>query len=361
MRLNTSRDIILGGNMNYTNIDRTTYSDVAPARTGSWLVTRVLILGAGPLGRDLHRIIALKRIRTHKVVGFVEADLYCAEEKRADGVDIVGTYERLLDVVRQHDVQTVLVCTEDRRSMLPVRALLALKAEGIDIVDGHRFYEEQCGRLSIDSLRPSALVFSRGFRHGFVTKAIKRMLDVVIACAGLVLLSPLMLIVAILIKIDSPGPVFYRQLRVGLRGNSFMIAKFRSMRQDAEKNGPRWATENDPRVSRVGRILRKSRIDELPQLLNVLRSEMSLVGPRPERPVFVQELRDRIPYYDIRHTVKPGVTGWAQVRFRYGSSEADAHTKLQYDLYYVKNLSVLMDLRILIQTVRVVLLGEGSV
>lgn len=347
--------------MNYTSTDGSAYVDTGIARTRPWLETRVLILGAGPLGRDLVRIITAKRIQLQKVVGFVEGHNWPSEEKRIDGVNIVGTYEQLLEVVHQYGVTTILVCTEDRRSKLPVRALLALKAEGLEIIDGHGFYEEQCGRLSIDSLRPSALVFSRGFSHGLFTKVIKRMIDVVIACAGLVLLSPLMLIVAILIKLDSPGPVFYRQLRVGLRGNAYMIVKFRSMRQDAEKNGPRWATQNDPRVSRVGRILRKSRIDELPQLLNVLRSEMSLVGPRPERPVFVQELRDRIPYYDIRHTVKPGVTGWAQVRFRYGSSEADAHTKLQYDLYYVKNLSIVMDLRILIQTVRVVLLGEGSV
>jgi exopolysaccharide biosynthesis polyprenyl glycosylphosphotransferase len=182
----------------------------------------------------------------------------------------------------------------------------------------------------------------------------------VISIVGLVALAPLFVFIAALIRLDSPGSVFYRQVRVGLRGQPYMIWKFRSMRQDAEKSGPRWAQANDPRISRVGWWLRKTRIDEFPQLVNVLRGEMSLVGPRPERPVFVQDLRTAIPYYDLRHTVRPGVTGWAQVKFRYGASQEDSHTKLQYDLYYVKNLSFLLDLKILAHTIRVMMLGEGA-
>jgi lipopolysaccharide/colanic/teichoic acid biosynthesis glycosyltransferase len=181
-----------------------------------------------------------------------------------------------------------------------------------------------------------------------------------VAFVGIILLVPLFVLVGLLIKFDSQGSVFYRQMRVGFRGQPFMILKFRSMSQDAEKSGPRWAEMNDPRVSRVGRWLRKLRIDELPQLINVLKGEMSLVGPRPERPMFVQELREKIPYYDLRHTVRPGITGWAQSRFRYGASIGDAHVKLQYDLYYVKNMSLALDFRILIETARVVLFAEGA-
>jgi len=228
------------------------------------------------------------------------------------------------------------------------------------ILDGQYLFDVTCGRLSIDSLRPSALIFSTGFRGRLASLVSKRLFDVVVCAVGLVALIPLFVLIAALIRVDSPGPIFYRQVRVGLRGRPFLIWKFRSMRQDAEQSGPRWAQADDPRISRVGWWLRKTRIDEFPQLVNVIRGEMSLVGPRPERPVFVQDLRTVIPYYDIRHTVRPGVTGWAQVKFRYGASQEDSHTKLQYDLYYVKNLSLLLDLKILMHTIRVVMLGEGA-
>jgi sugar transferase (PEP-CTERM system associated) len=244
--------------------------------------------------------------------------------------------------------------------VLPVQTLLDMKAMGLDIVDGHHLYEEESGRLSIDLLKPSTLIFSTGFKRRVVTMTLKRSMDVVVSVIGLILLLPLMAMLGFLIRIDSPGPVFYRQMRVGLRGQPYMIWKFRSMSQDAEKHGARWASEMDPRISRVGRFLRKWRLDEVPQLLNVLKGEMSLVGPRPERPVFVQDLRNVIPYYDLRHTVRPGITGWAQTQFRYGASAEDSHVKLQYDLYYVKNLSLMLDLRILAGTVKVVLFGEGA-
>jgi exopolysaccharide biosynthesis polyprenyl glycosylphosphotransferase len=189
---------------------------------------------------------------------------------------------------------------------------------------------------------------------------VKRIVDLSVSGVSLVMLFPILVLIGLLVKLDSPGPVFYCQMRVGLRGQPFMIWKFRSMSQAAEKSGPCWAQADDPRVSRVGKWLRKTRLDELPQFINVLKGDMSLVGPRPERPVFVQELRAQIPYYDLRHTVRPGMTGWAQTRFRYGASAEDAHTKLQYDLYYVKNMTLALDFRILLETIRVVLLGEGA-
>lgn len=323
------------------------------------LKRRVVILGRGQLALEVCQILATKRRFSVEVLGLVDR-VHSQEEVHFGDIKVIGTYENLREIVEQFHVHTIAVCVEDRRSVLPVQALLDCKTFGIEIVDGHQMYEEESGRLSIDQLRPSALIFSTGFKRRILAMGLKRIVDVVISVIGLVLLIPLCILIGILIKVDSPGRVFYRQVRVGLRGQPYMIWKFRSMYSDAEKSGPRWAEKQDPRVSRVGYILRKLRIDEIPQLYNVLRGEMSLVGPRPERPVFVNELRRKIPYYDIRHTVRPGMTGWAQTRFRYGSSAEDAHTKLRYDLYYVKNMTVGLDLRILLDTTRVVLFGEGA-
>ena len=323
------------------------------------LKRRVLILGCGQLASEVYHILVTKRQATMEVVGFVDREP-SQVVSHLGNPQIIGAYVNLCEVVAQFHVHIIAVCVEDRRSVLPVHALLDCKTIGIEVIDGHQMYEEESGQLSIDQLRPSALIFSTGFKRRVFTMALKRVVDVVIAVCGLVLLMPLCLFIGLLIKIDSPGSVFYRQLRVGLRGQPYMIWKFRSMFNDAEKSGPRWAEKQDPRVSRVGCILRKLRIDELPQFYNVLRGEMSLVGPRPERPVFVDDLRKKIPYYDIRHTVRPGVTGWAQTQFRYGSSVEDAHAKLRYDLYYVKNMTLGLDLRILAETTRVVLFGEGA-
>ncbi len=320
---------------------------------------RLLILGTGQLAVDLCHVILSQNRWLVNIVGFLDGRAARVGEQLVNP-GIIGTYDQLAQLVEQHRVDTIVVCLEDRRALLPVQSLLDCKAMGLDILDGHHLFEEVSGRLSIDSLRPSALIFSTGFRRRLTSLVSKRLLDVVVSALGLVLSIPLVVLIAALIRVDSAGPVFYRQVRVGLRGQPYMIWKFRSMRQDAEKAGPRWAQANDPRISRVGWWLRKTRIDEIPQLVNVLRGDMSLVGPRPERPVFVQDLRTVIPYYDIRHTVRPGLTGWAQVKFRYGASQEDSHTKLQYDLYYVKNLSLVLDLKILIQTIRVVMLGEGA-
>lgn len=322
---------------------------------------RVAILGCGQLASELCMVLAEKRWTNLQVVGVVDQDpARMKVPLPIDELQVIGGYEDLSNVVEQFSIHTIVVCVEDRRAGLPVKALLDLKARGIDVIDGHQLFEEVSGRLSIDQLRPSALIFSTGFKRRAGTMALKRIVDLVASTIGLLVLAPFLCLVALLIKVDSPGPVFYRQMRVGLRGQPFMIWKFRSMHNEAERNGPRWAEKNDPRVSRIGRILRKTRLDEVPQLYNVMRGEMSLVGPRPERPVFVEELRNVIPYYDIRHTVRPGLTGWAQTQFRYGATAEDAHAKLQYDLYYVKNMTFVLDARILIETVRVVLLGEGA-
>lgn len=318
----------------------------------------MLILGCGKLAVDLSRIISTRKGWT-EIIGFVGEDERRVGE-RLDGAPILGTYDKLFEIVESYSVHKIAVCLDDRRATLPIQTLLDFKVSGREVIDGHSLYETEAGRLSIDLLRPSALVFSAGFRRRAIEMALKRLMDVVVSAVGLALLMPVFLLIGSMIKLDSVGPVFYRQIRVGFRGHPYMIWKFRSMSMDAEKHGPRWADVNDSRVSRVGRWLRKLRIDELPQLINVLKGEMSLVGPRPERPVFVQEFRSRIPYYDLRHTVRPGITGWAQIKFRYGASQEDSHTKLQYDLYYVKNLSVWLDLRVLSETFRVVMLGEGA-
>ena len=320
---------------------------------------RILVLGGGKFAGELCRVVQSQRFGMVEIVGVLVGENERIE-KSQDLPEVVGTYEQVVRVVEAQKVNTVVVCLEDRRSVLPVEQLLDLKAMGIEILDGHQLFEEVSGRLSIDSLRPSALVFSNGFKQRMVTRIMKRFGDTMIAIGGLLVLFPLFLLVAFLIKADSSGPVFYRQVRVGLRGRPFSIWKFRSMVQDAENAGAQWAQADDPRISRVGWWLRKTRIDEFPQLINVLKGEMSLVGPRPERPVFVQDLRRIIPYYDLRHSVRPGITGWAQVKFRYGASAEDAHMKLQYDLYYVKRLSFGIDMNVLVQTVRVMLLGEGA-
>lgn len=325
----------------------------------SRLRKRVLILGSGQLAKDVCQVLLSKRGGLSEVVGFLDQSCERVGERPANP-GIIGTYDNLFEIVERYNVHTIAVCVEDRRAHLPVQTLLDFKAMGLEVVDGHHLYEEGSERLSIDSLRPSALIFSTGFRRRFMAMAMKRLMEFILSVAGMILLAPVFAVVGLLIKLDSPGPVFYRQMRVGLGGHPYMIWKFRTMDKDAEKSGPRWAQTQDPRISRVGRWLRKLRIDELPQLINVLKGEMSLVGPRPERPVFVQELRESIPYYDLRHTVRPGITGWAQTKFRYGASAEDAHVKLQYDLYYVKNLSLLLDARILLHTTRVVLLGEGA-
>ena len=320
---------------------------------------RILILGVGSLAQGLSQVLLSRSKMFTDLVGLIAQDNTQVGGELV-GTKIVGTMSQLRSVVERDRIDTIAVCLEDRRAVLPVQVLLDLKGMGINIWDGHHLFEEESGRLPIDDFKPSAIIFSREFRQGIVVRTVKRTMDFILSLIGIVVALPLVAVIATLIKLDSPGPVFYRQVRVGLRARPYMIWKFRSMFIDAEKEGARWASEVDSRVSRVGRYLRKWRLDEIPQLINVIQGEMSLVGPRPERPVFVQELRSAIPYYDLRHTVRPGITGWAQTQFGYGASTEDSHVKLQYDLYYVKYLSIQLDARILIETIRVILLGEGA-
>ena len=270
--------------------------------------------------------------------------------------------QTLTDLVKQHDVDEIVVAlTERRGGSMPMRELLDCKLAGIRVTDIASYFEQTVGQIRLDAVSAGWLIFGDGFNQGFVRTTVKRLFDILCALFLLVLASPLMLVTAVLIRLESPGPIFYRQERVGLDGKAFDVVKFRSMRTDAEKDGvPRWATAGDSRVTRVGRVIRKLRIDELPQLLSVLVGHMSLVGPRPERPYFVEQLKQAIPFYAVRHSVKPGVTGWAQVSYPYGSTQEDTVNKLQYDLYYVKNHSLFLDLVILFQTVGVVLTGKGA-
>lgn len=263
--------------------------------------------------------------------------------------------ERALDM----DVGEIVV-SERRREILPVAGLLDCKAKGIRILDAMDFVEAETGQVDIDNLYPARFIFSQNGGYGRWATRAKRTLDVAISATALLLLSPLLLIVGLLICFDSPGGAFYRQTRCGLNNRPYEIIKFRSMRSDAEAAGtPQWAQANDSRVTRIGRMLRQTRIDELPQLWNILKGEMSLVGPRPERPYFVEQLEGKLPFYAERHRVKPGLTGWAQIKYRYGASEEDAGEKLRFDLYYVKNFNVFLDISILARTVRVVLWPDG--
>lgn len=320
---------------------------------------RIVILGVGSLAQGLSQVLLSRNKMFTDLVGLIAKETAQVGDELV-GTKVIGTMDQLLSLVERDRIDTIAVCLEDRRAVLPVQTLLDLKGMGVDIWDGHHLYEEESGRLPINDLKPSSIIFSREFKRGILVRTIKRCTDLVTSLISLVVAMPLMLLIGVLIKLDSSGPVFYRQVRVGLRAQPYMIWKFRSMFTDAEMGGARWTSEEDPRVSRVGRYLRKWRLDEIPQLINVIRGEMSLVGPRPERPVFVQELRGIIPFYDLRHSVRPGITGWAQTQFRYGASAADSYVKLQYDLYYVKYLSMRLDFRILIETIRVILLGEGA-
>lgn len=278
-----------------------------------------------------------------------------------NGVRILGSEEDLGWISRVTKSDVIVVAMNERRGTLPLSAILQCKLQGIEVEDWPNFYEKLTGKILLTDLRPSWLVFSDGFRKSPFTMTVKRSMDVVLASAGLLLALPLFPLIAALIKLGSRGPVLFRQERVGQNGRVFSLLKFRTMRADAEQQtGPVWALERDPRVTPVGRLLRKTRLDEIPQFWNVVKGEMSLVGPRPERPGFVAQLQERIPFYAHRLSVRPGMTGWAQVKYRYGATVEDAIEKLQYELYYIKNLSIFLDLLILLNTLQVILFMKGS-
>lgn len=318
---------------------------------------RVLVLGAGERARRL-KLLAERPESGFAIVSFIGMN---------EGAQIV---EEAIPRAAIHDLgrfvenvgaSEVVLALEERRNALPLKDLLRIKTMGVFVNDFSSFLERETGRVDLDTLNPSWLIFSDGFSSGrMVSSALKRMFDVAASGLLLALTFPLILLFALLVRLDSKGPAFFRQTRVGLYGQPFTVLKLRSMRTDAEAGGAKWAEKDDPRITRMGRFIRKVRIDELPQVWTVLTGQMSFVGPRPEVPTFVADLDDKLPYYAERHMVKPGITGWAQINYPYGASVEDARAKLEYDLYYAKNYTPFLDLLILLQTLRVVLWPEGA-
>jgi sugar transferase (PEP-CTERM system associated) len=324
------------------------------------LEERVLIVGTGAVARMVARQIQSQHDFAYRIVGYLAEGEAVDDEVEGLNLPLLGSAIDVARLAGLHQINRVVVAISDRRGHLPIQELLRAKLSGVRIEDAATTYERITGKILTDGLTPSWFIFSDGFRASRTTRAFKRLFDLLLAAVGLVLAAPLMLLTALAVRLDSPGPIFYRQERVGENDRLFTLCKFRSMRSDAEKGTPIWAQTNDNRVTRVGRFIRLTRLDELPQLLNVLRGDMSFVGPRPERPYFVQQLTAQIPFYAERHAVKPGVTGWAQVRYRYGASVEDAMEKLRYDLYYIKNLSIAFDLTIVIDTVKVIVCAKGA-
>jgi sugar transferase (PEP-CTERM system associated) len=324
------------------------------------LATSTLILGTGDLARNV-AAEAIKRPEAGiRIVGFIGEDRSLVGQSIVNP-RVLGDIAELSLIVDQERVDEVVVAMPEGRGRLPFAALLELKLKGISIVEATSLYEKLTGKIAVESLRPSWLIFSEGFRKSPITHLYKRLFGILLSVVGLILLMPLIGLVALLIKLDSRGPILFRQKRVGENGRVFDLLKFRSMRVDAEAaTGPVWAKKDDSRTTRIGKFIRKVRLDELPQFINVLKGDMSFVGPRPERPHFVEQLSEKIPYYNQRHTVKPGITGWAQVRYHYGGSIDDTLEKLQYDLYYIKHMSISLDLLIIFQTVKIVLLQRGA-
>jgi sugar transferase (PEP-CTERM system associated) len=329
------------------------------SRTGALMVNRVLIFGSGPEARTVGNVLK-KSDPDIQIVGFYPGP---AENEACVPEQLLLPRSRsLTDTARSLNVNEIIIAVQERRGgVLPLRELLDCKLSGVNVLDLASYFERALGQIRLDSLKVGWLIFGEGFRQGWGRTFVKRLFDLVAASILLLLALPVMLLTAIAIALEDGFPVFYRQERVGRNGRLFNVIKFRSMRRDAEGDGkPRWASANDDRTTRVGRIIRKLRIDELPQLYSVLTGDMSLVGPRPERPYFVDQLTRDIPFYAVRHSVKPGVTGWAQVSYHYGASVDDSIQKLQYDLYYVKNHTLFLDIVILFETVGVVLTGKGA-
>jgi sugar transferase (PEP-CTERM system associated) len=321
---------------------------------------RILILGTGQIGIDLCRKLLTRQDLNLQIAGFLAEEPGRVGERLVNP-SIIGTIDDLVQIVSEKKINRIVVSLHDRRGRLPVEDLLRLRMQGIVVEDASTLYESVAGRIPVGSLRPSSLAFSDGFRKFRWQLLLKRCFDLVFACLGIALTFPVMVLIAICVKLDSEGPILFRQERTGQFESVFTLLKFRSMRVESESEGiPLWATQNDTRVTRVGRILRRSRLDELPQFLNILRGDMSFVGPRPERPYFVQKLKEKIQYYGERHLVKPGLTGWAQIKFHYSSSEDETREKLEYEFFYIKNFSTVFDLVIIFQTIKIVLSGQGA-
>ncbi len=322
---------------------------------------RVLILGSGKQAIEVAQATLERRNAGFHIVGFADNKPELVG-KSLINPSVIGLTSEVAYLVENHQVDRIVVAVEDRRGQFPTEELLNLTLSGrVAVEESACYYERLTGKIATELLRPSWLIFSRGSRYSAVVTHARRVINALLAAMGFALSLPIMMLVAIAVKLDSRGPIFYTQERMGKNGRRFKIIKFRSMRTDAEEaSGPVWAEESDPRVTRIGRVIRKLRLDELPQFVNVIRGDMNFVGPRPERPVFVEQLNQIIPYYSQRHLVKPGLTGWAQIKYPYGSSVEDAIEKLRYDLYYIKNQTLLLDLGIIFETIKIVLFGRGA-
>lgn len=322
-------------------------------------VQRLLIMGTGPAGISLARDLLSRPEMQLKVVGFLD--------ERGENIGkslvnpgIIGAVEDVEALVRENQIDHVVISLLERRGRMPVRQLLHLKFAGVKVDDAHSFYERMTGKIILERLSPSWLILSDGFNKSKMLTWTKRGLDVMVSLVSFVVFAPLFLVIAFAIAVETGFPILYRQERTGLHGRTFQMLKFRSMSQEAEKDGPQWAATGDKRITRVGRWIRKFRMDELPQIINVLKGHMSIVGPRPERPEFVSILEEQIPFYGLRHFVRPGITGWAQVKYQYGGSVEETKTKLEYDLFYIKHLSIMLDLAVLFETAKVMLSGRGA-
>lgn len=321
-------------------------------------VQSIIILGTGRMAHDIATELAKRRDSGFNIVHFigVRSSSYLLPQK----VPVTRDVSLLPKLCKQYNVERVVVAIDDRRGHTPIKELMECKFRGIPVEYGINFYEKLTGKIMVKEVNPDWFIFSKGFKKSRFTSKSKQMVESLVACLGLIVVSPIIALSCLLIKFESGGPVFYYQERVGLHGRIFKLIKLRSMYNDAEKDGPVWARADDERVTRYGRFMRKTRIDELPQLINVVLGHMSFVGPRPERPVFVDRLSQAIPYYSFRHNVKPGISGWAQICYPYGASADDALRKLEYDLYYIKYMSLQIDIWVMFQTVKIILFTKGA-
>jgi len=321
---------------------------------------RILIVGSGNLAVEVAREALDRPDAGYRIVGFIGVDSHLLG-KSLINPKVIGVTSELDDIVKREDIDRIVVAMGERRGHLPTDKLLQLSLAGkVNIEEGASFYERITGRVSLNMIRPSWLIFSGRGRQARLSSITRSTVHRMVALFGAILSLPIAALTAVLIKLESAGPVFYRQERVGKNGRPFVLMKFRSMRQDAEKEGPVWATKDDDRTTRVGKVIRKIRVDEIPQFWHILRGEMNFVGPRPERPHFVAQLAQEIPYYEQRHLMAPGLTGWAQIKYPYGASIEDARQKLQYDLFYIKNQSLILDAIILFETIKIILFGRGA-
>jgi sugar transferase (PEP-CTERM system associated) len=321
---------------------------------------RILIVGSGPFAVEVARETLNRPDAGFRVIGFVDDDPALLG-KSLINPKVIGLTSELAALVKRESIDRIVVAIADRRGSFPTQELLGLSLTGdVSIEESASFYERITGRVLLDLVRPSWLIFSGRGRRVRTNEVLRAVSHRLVALIGAILCLPIALVTALLIKLDSRGPVLYKQERVGKNGRTFTLMKFRSMRVDAEKDGPVWASNSDNRMTRVGRIIRKIRVDEIPQFWNILRGDMNFVGPRPERPHFVSQLAEEIPYYEQRHLISPGLTGWAQIKYPYGASIEDARKKLEYDLYYIKNQHLMLDATIMFETIKTILFGRGT-